>query len=61
VILKFVSDSNCDVWRVGWTDCLAMISQILIECAFINYFYEWLANKMIVLRHTLMAKLDEGL
>ena len=53
LVLKFVSDMNCQIWKVNWSDCLAMVIQTTIECIFINFFYDWLASKICVIKQIL--------
>ena len=56
--LKMASDVNCRIWKVSWSDCLAIISQVMIECLFINIFYEWYKDKVGVLKYGLAENLD---
>lgn len=58
-ILKLIADLNCRVWKVSWGDCGSIVLQVLLECVFINYFYDWLRYKISVLKYTLAENLDQ--
>jgi hypothetical protein len=52
-----MSDMNCVVWRINWTDCLCIILQIVLEAWFIDAYYSWYKNKVSVLKYSLTETL----
>lgn len=57
LVLKFLTDMNCTVWRLNWTDTLCIIIQIVSEGLFIDIFYTWYRNKVTVLKFSLTENL----
>jgi len=35
--LKMAADVNCRVWKVAWSDTLAIIGQVMLESLFMNF------------------------
>ena len=56
--LKVIADTNCNVWRVSWSDTVMIICAVTIECIFVNAFYEWYRKKASFLKFTLSENLD---